>query len=194
MRKILIVLAICVINSSAYTTDQIYYAINSVAKEYKISPKILYTIVKIESNFRPFAISFLTNKENAEYFKSLESRQVKITISNYSLNRSKWVVAIHPSNEKAAKQIAKLLVEDGFSVDVGLGQINSINFTVAEIDKIFDPKYNLKKGAKVLRDCFDAKNGDLEYTIECYNYGMRNRSSNPYYRRFYEHYIKKFSN
>jgi len=175
-----------------YTNREIAQAISDVATQEGIGVKVLYTIIKIESNFEPFAISFLTNEENAKYFKSLESANAKVTISNYSLNRAKWVVAIKPANEQYARGILRLLVENGFSVDAGLGQINSVNYTLDEIDYIFEPHYNLRKSAKVLRRCFDAKFKDMQKTIECYNYGMRNRNSNPYYKRFYEHYKKEF--
>jgi len=191
MRKLLI-LGLLTIAAHAYTQRDIANAINTVALENNISPKILYTIVRIESNFKPFAIAFLTNKENAQYFKTLQSPNVKISISNYSLNRAKWVVSIHPTNEYYAKEIAKLLLRDGFSIDVGLGQLNAVNFRPDEIDYVFNPLYNLRKCAKVLRTCYEGKNRDLEKTIECYNYGMRDRGSNPYYRRFYEHYMKEF--
>ena len=134
----------------------------------------------------------MTNEQNAKYFKKLENKNVKITISNYSLNRAKWVVAIKPINEAYAREIAKMLIKDGFSIDVGLGQINSVNFSKDELDDIFNPEFNLKKCAKVLRKCYNAKSKDMRNTIECYNYGMRNRHSNPYYKRFYEHYKKEF--
>lgn len=175
-----------------YSNTQIANAIAKVAKTEGIGTKILYTIIKIESDFEPFAISFLTNEANAKYFKTLENENIRIKISNYSLNREKWVVAIKPSNEAYAIEITKLLVKDGFSVDAGLGQINSVNYSLDEIDKIFNPTYNLTKCAKVLRKCYNHKNKDLKNTIECYNYGMRNRHSNPYYKRFYEHYKKEF--
>lgn len=180
------------LNLSAYTNSQIADAIKDVSKTQGVGVKILYTIIKIESNFEPFAISFLTNEQNAKYFKKLENKNIKITISNYSLNRAKWVVAIKPINEAHAREIAKMLIKDGFSIDVGLGQINSVNFSKDELDDIFNPEFNLRKCAKVLRKCYNAKSKDMRQTIECYNYGMRNRHSNPYYKRFYEHYKKEF--
>lgn len=178
-------------NLLAYSHDEIIDAIVDVSRKEGVASSILYTIIKIESNFKPFAISFLTNKENALYFKSLETNNISIKISNYSLNRNKWVVAINPINEEYAKEILKLLIKNGFSVDVGLGQLNSYNFTTKDIENIFNPTYNLTKCAKVLRKCYKVKNKDLQKTIECYNYGMRNRNSNPYYKRFYEHYMKE---
>lgn len=166
--------------------------IEKVANEQGISFDILYTIVKIESNFKPLQISFLTTEKNARYFKKQANENIKVIISSYSLNRSKWVVNIQPNTLKRAKEITKILVEGGFSVDVGLGQLNSINYKLEEIDYIFDPIYNLRKCAEILRGCYNAKNGNLQKAIECYNYGTRERGSNPYYKRFYEHYVREF--
>lgn len=180
--------------SYGYSNEQILKTINSVSKKQQISARILYTIVKIESDFDPFAISFLTDRQNALYFKKLDSSKARVNIGSYSLNRKKWFVNISPQTEEYAKAIAKELLKSGFSIDVGLGQINSYNFTKDELKQIFNPQYNLQKAAKVLRECYNAKNKELEKTIECYNYGMRNRNSNPYYRRFYKHYLKTFSN
>ncbi|MCZ6116996.1 transglycosylase SLT domain-containing protein [Campylobacter ureolyticus] len=176
----------------SYSYEEILYAIKDVSYKEGIANKVLYTIVKIESDLNPYAISFLTNKQNAIYFKSLETKNIRVKASPYSLNKSKWVVSINPSNESYAIEISKLLLKNGFNIDVGLGQLNSQNFSLNEIEYIFNPNYNLTKCAKILRKCFNAKNKDMQQTIECYNYGMRHRGSNPYYKRFYKHFMKEF--
>lgn len=180
------------VNLFGYSYSDILNSIRYVAATQGVEPRILYTIVKIESDFDPFAISFLTNSQNATYFKSLENDNIRIKISQYSLNRSKWVVSISPVNEAYATQIARLLIQDGFSIDVGLGQLNSQNFELSEVDEIFNPVQNLTKCSKILRGCFNAKNKDIKNTIECYNYGMRKRHSNPYFNRFFKHYESRF--
>lgn len=183
-------------NLFATSSNEIINSIYYVANKEGVSPRILYTIMKIESDFNPYAISFLTNQANAQYFKSLENYYAKIDISNYSLNRSKWAVSIKPANKEYAKSIARSLYRDGFKIDVGLGQINAVNFSEDEINYIFEPYYNLTKCAKVLRRCFNfhGKSKDLRDTIECYNYGMRKRPSDPYYRKFYKYYMQFFGN
>lgn len=176
----------------SYTYEEILYTIRDVSQKEGVASKILYTIIKIESDFNPFAMSFLTNQENALYFKSLENKNIAIKTSSYSLNSNKWVVSMYPKTEIYAVEVLKQLLKNGFSVDVGLGQLNSQNFEDYEIDYVFNPTYNLTKCANVLRMCFNIKNKDMQKTIECYNYGVRNRKSNPYYSRFYEHYMKEF--
>lgn len=190
--RILVVMLLNFTILMGYTYKDILYTIKDVAEKNGVSPKILYTIVKIESDFDPYAISFLTNEANAKYYKNLENQNISIKISPYSLNNGRWVVSMSPKDEQYAAAVLKALINNGFSVDVGLGQLNSINFKSDEIDVIFNPKQNLTKCIKVLRKCFNAKNKDLQNTIECYNYGMRNRNSNPYYKKFYEHYQKEF--
>ncbi|NLK66937.1 MAG: lytic transglycosylase domain-containing protein [Campylobacteraceae bacterium] len=177
----------------AYSYEEILYTIRDVARKEGVANRILYTIVKIESNFEPFAMSFLTNEENAFYYKGLENQNITIKISNYSLDNSKWVVSMYPKSEIYAIEVLKQLLKSGFSVDVGLGQLNSQNFETHEIDYVFNPTYNLTKCSRVLRMCFNIKNKDMQKTIECYNYGVRNRNSNPYYKRFYEHYMREFN-
>lgn len=190
--KILFLMIFSINLAFSYSYEEILYAIKDVSYKEGIANKVLYTIVKIESNFNPYSISFLTNKENALYFKGLETGNIKIKISQYSLNKSRWVVSIYPINETYAVEISKLLLKNGFNIDVGLGQLNSQNFNENEVKYIFNPTYNLTKCAKILRKCFNAKNKNMQKTIECYNYGMRHRGSNPYYKRFYNHFMKEF--
>ncbi|QKF64233.1 transglycosylase SLT domain-containing protein [Campylobacter corcagiensis] len=190
--RILAILLMSVVCIFGYSHKDILNAIRDVATNNGVSPRILYTIVKIESNFNPYSMSFLTNEENAKYYKKLENKNIHIKISPYSLNKNRWVVSMSPKDERYAIAVLRQLIKSGFSVDAGLGQLNSVNFENHEIDRIFNPTYNLTKCVGVLRKCFNAKNKNLQNTIECYNYGMRNRGSNPYYRRFYEHYQKEF--
>ena len=178
----------------AYSPEYIINSIKYVATQEAVKPEILYTIIKIESDFEPFAISFLTNQTNAHYFKTLETPNINIKISQYSLNPQKWVVSIKPINEAYATEIAKALIQSGFSIDVGLGQLNSVNFKQNEIAMAFNPVFNLTKCAKVLRMCFNAKNKDIQKTIECYNYGLKKRNSMPYYKKFITNYEKMFGN
>ena len=191
MKKLLFLFVFSV-QMFAYTPNDILNSINFVAQKEGVKPEILYTIVKIESDFNPFVISFLTNKTNADHFAKLQTPNIIIKTSVYSLNRAKWVVTIYPINEAYATAIAKNLIDSGFNIDVGLGQLNSVNFGANEIPFAFNPVFNLTKCAKVLRKCYNAKNKNIKDTIECYNYGMRKRKSNPYYNKFYKNYESFF--
>ena len=187
-------LSLCSIKLFAYDQNNIMQAIEIVSSEENISKDILFTIVKIESDFSPLVISFLTNEENAKYFKTLENENIKIVIGKYSLDNSKQVVTIYPNTLRRAIKISKSLLENNFNIDVGLAQINSSNFSINEIDEIFEPLNNLRRSSKILRNCYNAKNKKMQETIECYNYGMRQRESYPYYTRFYNFYTSEFKN
>lgn len=186
------ILAFFLSNLKAYTNDDIMKAIADVSYKNRIEPEILYTIVKIESNFDPFVISFITTQKEAKLFKTYETSLAPIKIGKYSLNRSMWIVNIFPKSEDIAKIMIKNLLKLDYSIDVGLGQINSTNFTINEIDKILNPTYNLSKSAKVLRGCFNGKKQNIKHTIECYNYGMRKRNSYPYFQKFIKNYRQDF--
>lgn len=192
--KLFFFFSLCSIKLLAYEQSNIMQAIEIVSSEENISKDILFTIVKIESDFFPLAISFLTNEENAKYFKTLENENVKIAIGKYSLNNSKQIVTIYPNTLRRAIAISKNLLENNFNIDVGLAQINSSNFSINEIEEIFEPLNNLRRSSKILRNCYNVKNKKMQETIECYNYGMRQRESYPYYTKFYNFYTSEFSN
>lgn len=187
MKKILL-LFLCVISAFAYSKDEIVNAILEISAKNAIEAEILYTIVKIESKFDPFAISLLTSEDEARIFGNFNDENITINMQKYKFNQQKWLVSLYPKNEEMAKFFAKKLIDLGYNIDVGLGQINSINFKQSEIDEIFKPTYNLQIAAKVLRHCYKNKNQDIKKTIECYNYGVRNRLSYPYFNKFIKIY------
>ncbi|RXI43424.1 conjugal transfer protein [Malaciobacter mytili] len=180
-----------------FAFDNLYIAnaIKEVSKKKQIDSRVLYTIVDIESGFKPFSIGLSTNEENAKEFLKLRSKKLKIIASEYKEN--KWNLSFLPiSNSylerlKLAKSIARAFKVQGFNFDVGLAQINATNFQIEEIDYIFDPRYNLLKSATILNGCQNLKES-LKDIIECYNYGTKKRSSYLYYKRFEKSYYKNF--
>lgn len=191
MRKL--VLSFLLITTSLFSFNEAYIAnaIKDISVKESIDQRILYTIVNIESKFSPFAICMLTTKSNALQFKNINHPNIKVVTNEYKLDSSKWVVSFYPDSLALAKALTKAFKQQGFSIDVGLGQINSRNFSIEEIDYIFEPNYNLKKSSIVLKTCAKEKK-DLKDIIECYNYGFRNRGSYPYFNRFVESFNKNF--
>lgn len=175
----------------AFSNQYIADAIKEISKKENIDMRIIYTIVQIESDFQPFAISMTTSKKNAKAFKSIKNPYIKINAREYNLNKDKWIVSFYPKNLAYAKALARAFKQQNFSFDVGIAQINTINFNIEEIDYIFDPIYNLTKSSKVLKDCQKIKK-DLKNTIECYNFGTKKRGSYPYYKKFEATYSKNF--
>ncbi len=175
----------------AFDNTDIAKAIKEIALRENIDQRILYTIAKIESNFKPFAICMTTSKENALQFKQIQNPNIKIIASEYKYNKNKWIISFYPKNLLYAKALATAFKKQNFSFDVGLTQINTTNFKLEEIDYIFDPKYNLLKSSKVLKSCLKMKK-DIKKTIECYNYGTKHRNSYPYYTKFKKAFSKSF--
>lgn len=117
----------------------------------KVHPVTLRSIVQHESGMNPYAINV-----NAEGITVLQPK----------------------SKSKAITQATELL-QAGHNIDVGLGQINSANFTWlnATVERMFDPCENLKAAQAVLIDCYSRArkkySGDaaLHAALSCYNSG-----------------------
>jgi len=175
--------------------NQLQGAVESISKKYKIQNAILLALVDIESKFKPLAISVVTEK--VDYFQNLDKKKYKVLIGGKAFHHDKSIVSIYPNNLDNAKSIAFDLKKNNFSFAVGLGQINTTNFSKKEIENIFDPVYNLNKSITVLQDC-SKQYDDIIHIVECYNRGGKNLSKMlkkkiyyfPYYARFYKSYKK----
>lgn len=191
MVKIGFIFLLCV-RMFAFTDLEIANAIKKIAFEENISPKILYTIVKIESNFNPKIISMLLEKDEVKKVTSLNRKdRFKVTSYDYALNPNKKIVNILAYKKDDLTILIKILKENGFSFDVGLAQINSHNFSLSEVEKIVSLEGNLRKASQILKSCIVAKK-DIEDAIECYNYGLKPRKKNIYFARFKKSFIKDF--
>lgn len=191
MIKIGFIFLLC-IKAFAFTDLEIANAIKKVAFEENISPRILYTIVKIESNFNPKIISMLLKKNEVNKITTLNYKnRFKVSSYDYALNPDKKIVNITAYKKEDLVVLVKILKENNFSFDVGLAQINSHNFSVSEIESIVSLEGNLRKATQILKSCITAKE-NIEDAIECYNYGLRPRNKNIYFARFKRSFIKDF--
>lgn len=171
------------------------YSDNSIAKElrnasvkYNIDSKVLYTLAKIESNFNPFIISFTTTNPKDYNFLNL-----KKTIAKY--NGKKYIVTFSSKDRKGLDDLKfalRELIKLNIKVDVGLMQINSVNFKDDEIDNIFKPRFNIQKSIAILKYCIYSKR-QTKKAIECYNKGNRKVRNYDYYARFLRSYLRDFS-
>lgn len=118
-----------------------------------VHPNTLAAIVRTESRFKPFAIG-------VNYGKPQLRRQ--------------------PTNKQEAVEAAKALIEKGYNIDMGLGQINSANmdWLGLSVEDAFDPCKNLSAAARVLTGNFQrATKGTpdqqqaLSKAISAYNTG-----------------------
>lgn len=122
-------------------------------------------LVRAESGFNRFAIG-VNSAEHRSYF---------------------------PTTQTDAARIARDLIGQGHSIDMGLGQINSANlgWLGLTVDTVFDSCTNLKASEQVLRDGYDRarKQGSspetaLHQALSAYNTGTFTRGfSNGYVAR-----------
>jgi len=169
---------------------QLSQAILENARKYNLDPKILYTLVRIESNFEPYAIAVETSRESANMLKGLRSDHIRVQVGK-TYHSNLYLVSLFPDNKEDAKQIVILLKKLHFIFDVGLMQINTVNFNHKETAKMFDMNYNVKKGAKIFYSCTKLFKS-FKHQVECYNRGAGNlrkslrkgKSYAPYYNRF----------
>lgn len=87
---------------------------------------------------------------------------------------------------------AQSLLDQGYNIDVGLGQINSNNFQWLGLSlvQLFDPCENLRAAARVLSNCYTRGvavsgegQGALHAALSCYNTGsLSNGIKNGYVR------------
>lgn len=130
-----------------------------------VTPEIMEKIVKAESGFSQFAIG--VNGSNRR---------------NYN-----------PKSHEEATRIARELIAQGHSIDMGLGQINSANLEWLNltVGTVFDSCTNLTASEVVLRDGYDRarKQGSdpqtaLHQALSAYNTGTFTRGfTNGYVER-----------
>ena len=166
----------------AYDDFQIANALKLASAENDIDKRILYTLAKIESNFNPLIISF-TAKHTNFHFKNLHK-----SVKKY---KDKYLINFRGSEEDLQKALRVLLQDKSLKIDVGLMQINNVNFNKSEIPYIFNPNYNTKKATLVLKECI-AQKALMKDSIECYNKGFRRVSHFDYYARFKKSFLRDF--
>jgi type IV secretion system protein VirB1 len=130
-----------------------------------VAPEIMEKLVRAESGFNRFAIG-VNGVDRQSY---------------------------SPGSKEEAARIARALIAQGQSIDMGLGQINSENQDWLEltVESVFDSCTNLHASERVLRDGYDRarKQGSdpetaLHQALSAYNTGTFTRGfSNGYVER-----------
>ena len=182
MRKILLLIATCISFAYAdFSKHTIAESLKQVAREEQIDVKLLYSIAKIESNFEPLIVAFTSGSRNYHF------KNAKVSVKSY---KDKYLIQVR-ADEYTLKDIVRKLINAGINVDVGIMQINSINFSDNELNHIFKPKYNIQKSTQVLKNC-NAKFFTLKETIECYNKGFRKKKTYDYYTKVKDSFLASF--
>ena len=89
-----------------------------------------------------------------------------------------------PTSAASAAATARRFIAAGYSVDLGLGQINSRNMRWLGLtwNTVFDPCTNISAGAKVLTHGYQ-KTGSLPAALSMYNTGKPNSTRGQEYAR-----------
>ncbi|ARE81418.1 transglycosylase SLT domain-containing protein [Campylobacter helveticus] len=183
MKPLILILVLFSFSFANATKEQIIAnALKEEALNANIDKRLLYTLAKIESNFEPLIIAFTSKNKINIMGNNIDLRHLKY--------KDKFLIQIR-SDAKTLEKIALYLLDKGFNIDIGLMQINSINFTKEEIPYLFNPSYNIKKAIKVLKTC-KSKFNSLKQSIECYNKGNRLGVRYDYYANFTRHFIRDF--
>jgi type IV secretion system protein VirB1 len=130
-----------------------------------VSPETMAAIVKTESQFQPLAIG---------------------------INGGTRLLR-QPANKNEAVITSKWLIERGYNIDLGLGQVNSANLvkTGLNVEDAFDPCKNLQAASFILKNSYQRailKTGDsqsaLLAAISAYNTGNFSKGfSNGYVQK-----------
>ncbi|OCS21965.1 hypothetical protein CFVI97532_07130 [Campylobacter fetus subsp. venerealis cfvi97/532] len=183
MKYILLLISIICLMNAKYSDQDIADELKIASAKSNINKRVLYTIAKIESDFTPLIISFTSYKKDHNYPNLIRS------VGKY---KNKYIISFR-GDEINLKNALEDLINKGYKVDVGLMQINSVNFTKDEIGDIFNIKYNIDKSVSVLKTCIDLTK-TTKQSIECYNKGKKSKYSNyDYYEKFKNSYLMAFA-
>lgn len=109
-----------------------------------------------------------------------------------------------PTTKTSAIALAKDYIQRGYSVDLGLMQVNSRNLLRygVTLEQMFDPCINIKTGNRILYEAYQRARrthqepqAALQVALSLYNTGDPRRGFNNGYVSKYTHqYVKKASN
>jgi soluble lytic murein transglycosylase-like protein len=181
------------------TNEEISEIILYMAKRYNIDASLIYTLISIESNFKPLVITIETTPKIAEFLKALREIGLKVVTGGHTFHSKEAIVNIYPEDIAMAQYIAESLKQNGYAFDLGLMQIHSTNFLLEETALLVYPKNNLEKGLNILQECLKIFL-EKKDQIECYNRGAGNLKkahkkgiiTYPYYKRYKAHYNRYF--
>lgn len=189
----LLFLSFRLVFSQVFTEEEVVKGMIAAARHHNIPLESLVTIASTESDFRPLILTIETKPKTAKLLKRLAGAGLRIITGGQTSHSKLAIVNILPKSIEEAIFVARALKANGYTFDLGLMQINSCNFSLNEIDKLFYPSYNVAKSAKILKSCVISFKRRRDQ-IECYNRGAGNlkrylkkkkrRKKFPYWKRF----------
>ena len=187
------------VSGKNFSEKEVGYAIIKASKKYGIPTKSLFTLASIESDFYPLVLTIETTPQSAKVLAKLREAGMRVVTGGTTAHSKLSIVNIYPPDLETAQMIARELKRRGFCFDLGLMQINSVNFTLEEASDLFYPEKNIEKAARVFKGC-TRRFKSLVHQVECYNRGAGNLRRSlkkgkhyyPYWKRFQRHYRRYF--
>ncbi len=136
-------------------------------KHNEVPTKIVQAIIKEESSKNPFSINI--NKDGRS------------------------IISYHPKTKKKAKLLAKYWIDKGYSVDVGLMQINSTNFKQynLSLDRALNACTNIKVASTIYYKFFNSLNKNTPLNTRIYK-AFSAYNTGSYSRGFKNGYVAKY--
>jgi type IV secretion system protein VirB1 len=133
-----------------------------------VAPQTLAAIVRTESQFKPLAI-------NINGGARLERQ---------------------PSSKEEAVVTAKWLIDNGYNIDMGLGQVNSVNLpkTKLSVEDAFDPCKNLAASATILQWNYESAIKHAPGEQEALGAAISAYNTGSFTRGFKNGYVQKVMN
>jgi type IV secretion system protein VirB1 len=106
-----------------------------------------------------------------------------------NVNGGKYKLDKQPETKDSAVRVAKMLIEQGFNIDMGYAQINSQHLQPkgflskygVSVEDIFDPCVNLRAGANIYGSAHVRNGGNVGLALSVYNTGTTTKGlSNGY--------------
>ena len=143
-----------------------------VGNIYSISPGLLYSIAKVESDLDRYVVALHANQIPLQKKKELNAFLTKHKIKSNQENTQ--IITIHNKSKEEATYVVDFLSSKNFPhFDMGIMQINSVHKPLLDkaditFKDLFDPKMNIQVGAYILATCFE-KYKNNEDAINAYN-------------------------
>jgi hypothetical protein len=164
-----------------------------VGKVYKIEPRLLYSIAKVESDLDRYVVAFSYTKMTPEQVNKLSEF---LSLNHIESRQYSQVISIKSKNKHEASRVVYFLYTNRYPrFDMGIMQINSIHKPLLDKAKIsfydlFDPKVNIQVGAYILATCFE-RHKSTKDAINAYNGKI---DDNPYSAKVFKEFKKLYTN
>lgn len=110
---------------------------------------------------------------------------IKKYCRSFDINLVKAIIFVESSwKEKAlGKKVKVKLIRNNkyvYEWHKAIGLMQVMSFHSKDINLLYEPEFNIKKGCQILEDCFK-KNKSTIKALSCYNMGINNKKYNKKY-------------